>query len=490
MLINNQAAPDRVVILSTEHEVIAVQQLAAALSKLDNIFQRDQRLVYILDGTVRLVDKPYLAHLLSQRVAFARITSSSTRLCLFPQRWLDIVLSLGEWDVPHLRGVSYVPLVGASGNVVLQKGFSHDHQLYLTDDWSDLDIPEQPTLADARAALDFLRDVFSDIAYSDQRYADNTICCLATIAWRFWMQDDAMPAYLVTAHAQAAGKTTLARVIHTLATGRDPSVISESQSNEWQKMITSFLLSDTPTVILDNIQAITDNAIATYITSGRWTARLLGTNQMVDLPARSVLIATGNNVSMNMDLFTRFVPIELDVSQAGKWRSTNPIREAHAMRRAVVRALTIIYVAWVRNGMPLVPSGTRFTVWDERVFSPLGWAGAQIYASPSWSAETETELTPWIRFFEAVQSLKHGDWTARDVAKMLMDGESGLAEHAPRVMTTLRTEASVLSYLGKNLRKLKKAFEATDYRLVDTKINNVVYWRMLNGHGQRREGVD
>lgn len=449
---------DVTIITSDEHEVSNIHTLAATLQKIQGLYVRDNSLVWVDGDTVRTHDIHSLAFALSRHVWYQRPGKDSPRYCLFPERWLRLLLHSRQWPgVPRLQGLVRVPIVQEQ-RVIISAGYDARSQLYLVEDYDYDYVASNPSHQDAVEAYQRLLDFFADVAVAEDAYRHNIILALATIAYRYLAGHEPVPAFLVDAPSQAAGKTTLARVLYSIVTGKQaPLVTDMGDTEEWRKSITSLLAEDAPAIIVDNIARLTDPSLAAYITAGRWKARLLGTSTTVEYPARSVIIATGNNVELSADMLTRVIPIRLDASRA-HWRSVNPVQLALDERRRIISDMTLIFHAWRVAGAPVYPLDTRFAAWAEAIASALLWAGAEFSTGDQhWRSRADVDAFSWGILLEQIQRIKGTGttWAALDAAE-LFEQHKELAEHLPdRMLRYLDRPPALATSLGRELARLR-----------------------------------
>ena len=98
-----------------------------------------------------------------------------------------------------------------------------------------------------------------------------------------------------------AGKGLLARCISIIAFGREPHAVTGGASaEELEKRIAAELIEGSPVLFLDNLNntAFKSSLLASVITERPSRVRLLGRSQMVPLSASSLVILTGNGLTV------------------------------------------------------------------------------------------------------------------------------------------------------------------------------------------------
>jgi hypothetical protein len=72
----------------------------------------------------------------------------------------------GEWNLPHLAGITTAPVLSADGKVRTIQGYDPVSKLWCAN-VPALQIPENPILEEAKAALRLLRETFRTFPFSD-----------------------------------------------------------------------------------------------------------------------------------------------------------------------------------------------------------------------------------------------------------------------------------------------------------------------------------
>ena len=68
-----------------------------------------------------------------------------------------------------------------------------------------------------------------------------------------------------------------------------------------------------PVMVLDNVTGTLRSAsLAAALTTTSWRDRLMGTNQIPEVPLMTTWICTGNNISFGSDIARRVIPITID----------------------------------------------------------------------------------------------------------------------------------------------------------------------------------
>lgn len=220
---------------------------------------------------------------------------------------------------------------------------------------------------------------------------DKTAGMAAVISALVVRSTEATPAIGATSPTAGTGKTKFASVISKLATGEEPAVMSlGSDDNEFSKRLTGMILAGYQIIVIDNVERyVAGDFICQVTTSGKVGVRRLGVSDITEVPCRSLLIITGNNVTIKGDLTRRTLKVHLDARTERPERrhfERDVIEDVEADRRNLVEAALTIARAYHIAGCPAVPDLDpmgSFEDWDRLVRRPLAWAGFGDPLAPS-----------------------------------------------------------------------------------------------------------
>jgi hypothetical protein len=313
-----------------------------------------------------------------------------------------LMLDLPEKSAPRVTGLVLHPVHTPSGRLVSTEGLDAATGLYLSfDGWKFPQVGAAPTKDEAKAAARRIREaLFGEVLFKDVK-VDGAAAVAALLTGISRKATDQGPAILINATVQGTGKTTLARMMHAVLTGRDMAVQTlPDDQGEARKQILATLMRSPTMVCFDNIPdgATIDNPVLSpVITSPVYTQRILGLTQDVDVPTCSLFVFTGNKVEVASDLIRRFVKIDLLAKDAcpeqRRFKNADPIAYAQSIRVEVIHALLTIQRAWFAAGAkeagPSLGLGNDI---DRLVTWPLAFAGEEgIFEKRAEVAETSPE---------------------------------------------------------------------------------------------------
>ena len=306
----------------------------------------------------------------------------------------------GEWRLPPLNGIASAPLLREDGTIQSTEGYDVASAMW-RENVPDLSgyVPDQPTADDAASALLLIRETFKTFCFADAETMEDSamrtgvvntsvppgkdesgfLAALLTAVCRPSLH--LAPGVLLRAAPMSgagAGKGLLARCISIIAFGREPHAVTGGASaEELEKRIAAELIEGSPVLFLDNLNntAFKSSLLASVITERPSRVRLLGRSQMVPLSASSLVILTGNGLTVSEDLARRFIVVEFDPrTEDPEARSfTTDIRTDVTHRRAELLAAALTIWRWGRTAHGIGPGRTlgSFEQWCGWVRDPL-----------------------------------------------------------------------------------------------------------------------
>jgi len=402
--LDQEAARTVIVVRAGEVPRIVTEAQTALLATEAGIYQRGGQLVRIVKldaatqqsgvkrsaGTIVImpVTKDYLNVALARSARFEKFDGrvGKVRTIDPPSAASAALLSLsGEWQFPVLAGLITAPTLRSDGSLLDQPGYDAATRLFGVYEPNDFPkIDPRPSRLDACAACDVLNDLFSECAFegdSDSAHASVAIAALITAALRQALP--IAPAFGISAYKASSGKTTIAKTVTQVCTGRlEPAALSfPEDETELRKCLLSILIAGDPCVLIDNVNRPVDSAaFCALLTSAIYADRVLGVNTKVALPTAVTWMLTGNHLQFVGDLTTRALLCVLDPQlehpEARQFKRDLPTYVAQHRGEFLAAALTIP-LAYLAAGEPHSPkaAASRFREWDRLVRQPLLWLG-------------------------------------------------------------------------------------------------------------------
>jgi hypothetical protein len=385
-----------------------------------------------------------------------------------PSSVAQMLLDLGEWDLPPLAGVTTAPLLSDDGSRLVHAGYNRPHAMWC-EPVPDLRVPIRPTRSQADAALLLLRTAFRTFPFAGSPTVSHgdifvidvnkppsaaesaflaallTACCRPSL----WLA----PGVLVVApevSGTGSGKGLLVRSICQIAFGCAPSAFAAGHDqHELDKRLVAALIEAAPAVFLDNLNstALRSNTLASVLTERPAHVRIMGRSEMVPLNCAAFIAVTGNGLSVSEDLARRFIEVLLDPQcEDPEARPFLPGFLAGILsRRAELLSAVLTIWRWGRqNAADLtrgVPLGS-FEVWAEWVRDPLLTLGCQ---DP----------------VELVQAAKANDPRRRHIAELFstwwdnhQDHPMTAAKLAPAVVSLIDPQGRGRQYVSSRLLQM------------------------------------
>jgi hypothetical protein len=305
----------------------------------------------------------------------------------------------GRWGLKPFRGITTAPILGEDGSIRNASGYDADSGLWCHN-IPALDIPEQPTGREAKAALERLRFTFRTFPFADsERLTDpilevpvidlsksaeldesTFIAALLTGVCRQSLE--LAPGFLCDAPSisgAGTGKGQLVKAICVIASGVRPAAFTSGHdANEFDKRLTAALIEAHPAVFLDNFNSkeLKSDILAAVLTENPAKVRPMGHTKMVPLYVRTFIGITGNGLQVAEDMARRILACHLDAQMENpEERKFRPgfLEDIFAQRPSLLSDALIIW-RWGRQNSGALTAGRplgSYEVWCQWVRDPL-----------------------------------------------------------------------------------------------------------------------
>jgi len=302
-------------------------------------------------------------------------------------------MARGELRLRVLKGILEAPTLRHDGSVLTEQGYDPQMQVVLnTGDIQFPPVPEQPSRADALAALALLKDVLSGFPFVPDEEPDefgghlSSARSVALSAMLTSVSRKAMrtaPGHCIDAASANTGKTLLSDTVAVLATGRPVVPVSYGGTKaEFNKRMFSVLMQGDPLVSIDNIdEEIESDELCTIFTSEWWQNRILGESQNRQVSTGVLVMLNGNNLRIRGDLTSRVISCRMDaqMENPGDRVFDRDLRSYVPEHRPelVAAALTVLraFIVAGRPGVDKLSPMERFADWSNLVRGALVWLG-------------------------------------------------------------------------------------------------------------------
>lgn len=296
----------------------------------------------------------------------------------------DQLLALPERaPFDQLRGISRVPTITRDA-----PGYDAESKMLLYFDINEFPpIPQRPSIEDARRALQVLLQPLRRFPFEGREGEPTVARSVALSAILSGVARPSLrciPLHAVSAPAAGTGKTKLLDIVGIIATGAPVAQLTFTANHEeMEKRLAAMLLRGAPVINIDNVSgALGGDLLCSVLTSEQVTIRPLGVSQAVEVPSRSLFVASGNNLAALGDLVRRMLQCRLvrpGIENPHQLQfDFDPITEARRDRPALVAAALTVLRAFHVAGRPKPTGHTTlgsFEEWDDLVRGALLWLG-------------------------------------------------------------------------------------------------------------------
>jgi Primase C terminal 2 (PriCT-2) len=299
---------------------------------------------------------------------------------------INTFLDRGSWTILRpLDAIARAPFLRGDGTICDVPGYDAASRVLYVPSIVFPPIPEHPTRGDALAALARLREPFNEFPWKEAASESAFISHILAEAARLAMER--CPMYFYDAPMAGTGKSTLqemaARIVHGTEPAMRPWV---SDEDELRKSLYACLMAGDRSIWFDNVpdgHKVRSSVLEAFLTSAVWKDRKLGESVTSAIPNKTVLVASGNNMTPVSALARRSIVIRLDANTENLrervFRIPEPRR--HVMERRaqlLIDALTIIkaFIMTADDGGKTIPvTLPSFESWSRLARDPLIWLG-------------------------------------------------------------------------------------------------------------------
>jgi hypothetical protein len=341
---------------------------------------------------------------------------------------INTLLDRGSWTTFRpLDAIARAPFLREDGSICDAPGYDAASRTLYVPSIAFPPIPERPTREMAQAALARLREPFNEFPWKEAASESAFVSHILAEASRLAMER--CPMYFYDAPMAGTGKSTLqemaARIVHGTEPALRPWVADE---DELRKSLYACLMAGDRSIWFDNVpdgNKVRSSVLEAFLTSAVWKDRKLGESITSAIPNKTVLVASGNNLTPVSALARRSIVIRLDANTENLrervFKIENPRTYVMEHRAALlVDALTIIKAYLATSGTVKMPvTLPSFERWSRLARDPLIWLGM---ADPVITQlnETDDETRNVGPIFERLVA-NFGDrtFTAGDMARIV-----------------------------------------------------------------------
>lgn len=359
----------------------AIDELLSVLRSSTEIFDFGHQLVQVVeDGAILNLSEHSLKYVAGSMVQFWSVKNPTNGAQIEvlrdpPSNVCKPILDLKEGrNLSKLNAVISAPTLRPDGSLLMAAGFDQATGLFYQKGRQRFIIEKQPSIEDARKALDVLWKPFEEFPFCSGVDRAVHLAALLTAAVRAVLPT--APGFAYDAPVQGSGKTLLARCVGVLTQGSEPSVwphTSGTSDEEVRKRIFTVLCSGARVLIWDNVLGVFDSAaIASCLTSPTYTDRILGRSDSNTVPNRTMLLLTGNNIQFQGELPRRILVSRIDPETDRPFAREfkfDPFTFCQANRQEMIVAALTLIRAYLTHGCNRQIKGrlASFEDWDHWV---------------------------------------------------------------------------------------------------------------------------
>ena len=313
---------------------------------------------------------------------------------------VEDIASHGDWPLPALKGISATPILRKDGSLHSTPGYDA-----ATGFWYEPSgvlanrpfiPPEHITREDIARAVQVLDDWLFDFPFAGPAETAHALAFFLTLLARSAI-DGNTPLGLIVATKSRTGKTLLIEALLLAILGTLPALTSvPTDEAEMRKLLASYALHGKSYVVFDNVNGTLDSAsLASILTTGMVSDRILKTNDAPDMRAGYVMAATGNQLEATTELLARSYRCLLDARASRPqdrkiFRHENILGFTRDHRHELLLAGFTLLCGYIQAGMPGADNLPRKGGYEEWV-RLIG--GALSYAEISGFLENEADLS-------------------------------------------------------------------------------------------------
>ncbi len=316
--------------------------------------------------------------------------------------------------LPVLNGLARQPYLRPDGSLMMAGGYDPATGMFGVFDAREFLVPEQPTRAEAEAALKLLQELLAEFSFAANTDRAAALAAILTASIRPSLA--LAPMFHARAHMVGSGKSFLCELLTAFATPqRGAPTTFPADDEECRKLLLAELLRAPAVIEFDNLTGdlVAHKSLCTSLTSQFLSGRILGISKTATVSTRALFLSSGNNVGPVQDMARRCITIRLDpgveIPAARTFQRPDLVRDVLRERGRYVSAALTIVRAWIVAGKPKYEckSLASFGGWSDLCRQPLLWLGcedptASVFEAMAEDPDRETLarlLTAWFAAF-------------------------------------------------------------------------------------------
>lgn len=270
-------------------------------------------------------------------------------------------------NIPAVRIMATEPVILANGNTVSKPGYNAANRVLVTIPrgqraaWRRYSVVENPTAADAQAALDYINtELLSDVPFASDADRAIVLAYFVTAATRHLY--GTAPGFAFDAPERGSGKSLVAgcgRILSQGNSGYQSVGHRRGQDTETEKQLGTLALTGGRHAHIDELprkEKLDSTILSELLTAPVMETRLLGMNAKIAIEGL-MLTVCGNNIQVGLDYVRRILKARLHYTGTGTaarrtvFRHGNLLRWATEHRPELVAAIHTITRHGIQNSV-------------------------------------------------------------------------------------------------------------------------------------------
>jgi len=356
--------------------VRAVEQCLKVLRKNGQYFEHGRELAIVTDqAEVIPRDERGVLFDLDTHIRFEKWDSRKndfSQCDCKPAIAAGVMAARASWQLPTLKGIATAPTMDPTSNRIIdQDGYDAESGLLLclNDPSAWPGVPTRPTDAQVETAVQTLWAPY--LSYPFDGAVSKGVWLGTNLTAVIRSAIATAPATAVTSPTAGTGKTGLAKCLAEIV-GETPALLPDAKDgDEIRKRLLGLLRQGKRLLIIDNVTATLDSsALCVLLTAETYQDRVLGVTEVIDVPTRTMVLITGNNVTLRGDLCRRVVTTRINPEMETPWKRKfefDPVQYVRDHRIEMVQAALMIIRAGIQRGPELDDRTASFETWSDTV---------------------------------------------------------------------------------------------------------------------------
>lgn len=363
-----------------------IPQIVSALTDCGAIYARGKTLSTIQDmGKISALNEYGILACIDQSVRIEEFRQQSWQATDIKIEHAKIIQNAHVSSFPQLKATLTAPsMCPSTGEILSAPGYDTQRGVFITNEEHFHPVILSPTIEDVRQSLKALWYVVHSFPFATK--LDQTVMLAAMLTAVIRKMIPTAPGFGFDSPTQGSGKTLLAKLASALS-GESPTISPQPDSksdDEMRKRLFSCLREGHAVIVIDNIVGAFDSpALASMLTCEQYSDRVLGKSKTETVSSNSMVILSGNNLTLNGDLPRRILICRIDPKDETPHQRSfdfDPVQVVTEYRQELVAAALTLIRAYKSTSTELRCGAGRlasFEDWDDMVRQTICWLAQQ-----------------------------------------------------------------------------------------------------------------